>query len=124
MTESVSVLNKVVFTSAAAARVKELIDDEGNLNLKLRVYVQGGGCSGFEYGFTFDENMEEDDTKVETDGVILLIDPNSLGYLKTATIDYVKDVQGEQFVIRNPKAKTTCGCGSSFSVADEESGQE
>jgi len=120
MSESVSVLNKPVFTSAAAGRVKELIEDEGNLNLKLRVYVQGGGCSGFEYGFTFDENIEEDDTRVETDGVILLIDPNSLGYLKTATIDYVKDVQGEQFVIRNPKAKTTCGCGSSFSVADEE----
>lgn len=111
--------HSVVFTSAAAARVKELIDDEGNPNLMLRVYVQGGGCSGFEYGFTFDEHQEDDDTRVETDGVVLLIDSNSLQYLSTATIDYVKDAQGEQFVIRNPKAKTTCGCGSSFSVGDE-----
>jgi len=115
-----SVNHSMTFTPAAAGRVKELIEEEGNPNLKLRVYVQGGGCSGFEYGFTFDENIEEDDTQLVTDGVILLIDPNSLGYLKTATIDYVKDVQGEQFVIKNPKAKTTCGCGSSFSVADEE----
>ncbi len=115
-----SVNHSMTFTPAAAGRVKELIEEEGNPSLKLRVYVQGGGCSGFEYGFTFDENIEEDDTQLVTEGVILLIDPNSLGYLKTATIDYVKDVQGEQFVIKNPKAKTTCGCGSSFSVADEE----
>ncbi len=114
-----SIQHTVVFTSAAAARVKELIDDEGNPNLKLRVYVQGGGCSGFEYGFTFDENIEDEDTQVSTDSVMLLIDSNSLQYLKTATIDYVKDVNGEQFVIKNPKAKTTCGCGSSFSVEDE-----
>lgn len=113
-----SVGHSIDFTSAAACRVKELIDEEGNPNLKLRVYVQGGGCSGFEYGFTFDENIEDEDTQVLTDGVILLIDSNSLQYLATATIDYVKDVQGEQFVIRNPKAKTTCGCGSSFSVAE------
>jgi len=110
-----------VFTEAAANRVKSLIEEEGDLNLKLRAYVQGGGCSGLEYGFTFDENVDpEDDMKIETNGVVLLIDSGSYQYLDQATIDFVKDAQGEQFVIRNPKAKTTCGCGSSFSVGDSE----
>ena len=93
-----------------------LIDEEGNPDLMLRVYVQGGGCSGFQYGFTFDENENEGDTKVVTDGVTLLIDPMSIQYLTGAEVDYTEGLQGAQFVIRNPNATTTCGCGSSFSV--------
>ncbi len=106
----------LVFTNAAAAKVKSLIDEEGNPNLKLRVFVQGGGCSGFQYGFTFDEEAADDDTRVEKDGVLLLIDPMSLQYLAGAEIDYQQNVEGEQFVIKNPSAKSTCGCGSSFSA--------
>ena len=106
----------VVFTSRAAAKVKTLIEEEGNPNLKLRVYITGGGCSGFQYGFTFDEKQADDDTAVVTDDVTLLIDPMSLMYLQGAEIDYKEDLSGSQFVIRNPNAKTTCGCGSSFSV--------
>ena len=106
----------LVFTDAAAARVKQLIDEEGNVNLKLRVFVQGGGCSGFQYGFTFDEEAGEDDTRMERGGVTLLIDPMSLQYLTGAEIDYQSGIQGEQFVIRNPNATSTCGCGSSFSA--------
>ena len=106
----------LVFTEAAAARVKQLIDEEGNTNLKLRVFVQGGGCSGFQYGFTFDEEAGEDDTRLERGGVTLLIDPMSLQYLAGAEIDYQSGIQGEQFVIRNPNATSTCGCGSSFSA--------
>lgn len=104
------------FTSAAARKVKSLIEEEGNPQLKLRVYVTGGGCSGFQYGFTFDEVRNEDDSAVETEGVMLLVDPLSLQYLMDAEIDYSEDVQGAQFVIRNPNAKTTCGCGSSFAA--------
>ncbi len=106
----------VNFTEAAAAKVKGLIEDEGNPNLKLRVYITGGGCSGFQYGFTFDEEVAEDDTVVETDNVKLLIDPMSFQYLGGAKIDYLEDLQGARFVIENPNAATTCGCGSSFSV--------
>ena len=106
----------LVFTDAAAAKVKSLIDEEGNPNLKLRVFVQGGGCSGFQYGFTFDEIVNEDDTKMEKNGVMLLIDAMSLQYLAGAEIDYKEDLEGAQFVIKNPNATTTCGCGSSFSV--------
>lgn len=106
----------VVFTKAAAAKVQSLIDEEGNPSLKLRVYITGGGCSGFQYGFTFDDNQKEDDEAVVTDNVALLIDPMSLMYLHGAEIDYVEDLSGSQFVIRNPNAKTTCGCGSSFDV--------
>ena len=106
----------LVFTNAAAAKVKSLIDEEGNPKLKLRVFVQGGGCSGFQYGFTFDEDAADDDTRLEKDGVMLLIDPMSLQYLAGAEIDYQKNVEGEQFVIKNPSAKSTCGCGSSFSA--------
>lgn len=106
----------LIFTSAAASKVSELIAEEGNPALMLRVYIQGGGCSGFQYGFTFDENVGEGDTEVETDGVKLLVDPMSLQYLMGAEIDYVEDLQGSQFVIRNPNAATTCGCGSSFST--------
>jgi iron-sulfur cluster insertion protein len=106
----------LVFTNAAAAKVKSLIDEEGNPKLKLRVFVQGGGCSGFQYGFTFDEDAADDDTRLEKDGVMLLIDPMSLQYLAGAEIDYQKNAEGEQFVIKNPSAKSTCGCGSSFSA--------
>ncbi|MGB3918669.1 MAG: iron-sulfur cluster insertion protein ErpA, partial [Thiothrix litoralis] len=105
----------LVFTDAAAIKVKALIQDEGNDALKLRVFVQGGGCSGFQYGFTFDENMNEDDTAVENGGVTLLIDPMSFQYMVGAEIDYTEGLEGAQFVIRNPNATTTCGCGSSFS---------
>jgi len=106
----------LVFTSAAAHKVAQLIEEEGNPALMLRIYVQGGGCSGFQYGFTFDENAQEGDARVVTDGVTLLIDPMSLQYLTGAEVDYSEGLQGAQFVIRNPNASTTCGCGSSFSV--------
>jgi len=106
----------VQFSPAAAAKVRELIAEEGNADLKLRVYIQGGGCSGFQYGFEFDEARGEDDVAVETDGVTLLVDPLSLQYLMGAEVDYSESLQGAQFVIRNPNAKTTCGCGSSFTV--------
>lgn len=104
------------FTAAAAAKVRELIAEEGNAALKLRVYIQGGGCSGFQYGFEFDEGRNDDDLAIETDGVTLLVDPLSLQYLMDATVDYTESLTGAQFVIRNPNAKTTCGCGSSFSA--------
>jgi iron-sulfur cluster insertion protein len=106
----------LLFTDAAARKVGELIREEANPNLKLRVFVSGGGCSGFQYGFTFDENVEEGDTQVSNSGVTLLIDPMSIQYLEGAEIDYREDLEGSQFVIRNPNATTTCGCGSSFSV--------
>ena len=106
----------IVVTESAARKVKALIKDEGNDALKLRVYVTGGGCSGFQYGFTFDENVNEGDTAVERDGVTFLVDPMSYQYLVGAELDYKEDLQGAQFVIRNPNASTTCGCGSSFSI--------
>lgn len=106
----------LVFTEAAAAKVADLIAEEGNPDLKLRVFVQGGGCSGFQYGFTFDEATNDDDMTLEKNGVKLLIDSMSFQYLVGAEIDYKEDIQGSQFVIRNPNATTTCGCGSSFSV--------
>jgi len=105
----------LVFTDAAAHKVKQLIEDEKNDNLKLRVFVSGGGCSGFQYGFTFDEALQDGDTSVVNDGVTLLVDPMSFQYLMGAEIDYSEGLEGAQFVIRNPNAKTTCGCGSSFS---------
>jgi iron-sulfur cluster insertion protein len=106
----------LVFTDSAANKVKELVDEEGNPDLKLRVFVQGGGCSGFQYGFTFDEVTNEDDTAMVKDGVTLLIDPMSYQYLVGAEIDYQEGLEGAQFVIKNPNAQTTCGCGSSFSA--------
>src|SRR6201999_1712309 len=106
----------LVFTDAAARKVGELIQEESNPNLKLRVFVSGGGCSGFQYGFTFDESVEEGDTQVQNAGVTLLIDPMSIQYLAGAEIDYREDLEGSQFVIRNPNATTTCGCGASFST--------
>ncbi|HET6588059.1 MAG TPA: iron-sulfur cluster insertion protein ErpA [Oleiagrimonas sp.] len=104
------------FTAAAAHKVRELIDEEGNPALKLRVYINGGGCSGFQYGFTFDEDQAEDDLAIDRDGVRLLVDPLSLQYLAGAEVDYTESLSGAQFVIRNPNARTTCGCGSSFSI--------
>ncbi len=106
----------LVFTEAAATKVKHLIDEEGNPDLMLRVFVSGGGCSGFQYGFTFDEQTHDGDTEVANCGVKLLIDPMSLQYLTGAEIDYTEGLEGSQFVIRNPNAVTTCGCGSSFST--------
>ncbi len=106
----------VDFSDSAANKVRELIEEEGNAALKLRIYITGGGCSGFQYGFTFDESVNDGDTVVEKEGVSLLIDPMSYQYLNGAEIDYKDDLEGSHFVIRNPNASTTCGCGSSFSV--------
>ena len=104
------------FTEAAAQKVGQLIAAEGNSDLKLRVFISGGGCSGFQYGFTFDEEIQEGDTEIAKCGVVLLVDPMSVQYLMGAEIDYKDDLSGAQFIIRNPNATTTCGCGSSFSV--------
>ena len=106
----------LLFTDSAATKVRQLIEEEGNESLKLRVFIQGGGCSGFQYGFTFDEEMNEDDTVMEKNGVQLLIDAMSYQYLVGAEIDYKEDLEGAQFVIQNPNAATSCGCGSSFSA--------
>ena len=106
----------LVFSDSAANKVKQLIEEEGNPELKLRVFVTGGGCSGFQYGFTFDEDVAEDDTRMDKNGVTLLIDPMSYQYLVGAEIDYQEGLEGAQFVIKNPNATSTCGCGSSFSA--------
>lgn len=106
----------VVFTDAAANKVRELLNEESDAQQKLRVFVTGGGCSGFQYGFKFDKDSDEGDTEVVKNGVTLLVDPMSMQYLMGAEIDYKESVEGAQFVIRNPNAATTCGCGNSFSV--------
>ena len=111
-----AVEGSVAFTDAAAAKVKQLIEEEGNPDLKLRVMVSGGGCSGFQYGFDFDENVADDDFKVEKDGVMMLVDAMSLQYLAGAEVDYQEGLEGSRFIINNPNAKTTCGCGSSFAM--------
>ena len=116
MTDTSAPGQPLAFTDAAATKVGELIKEESNPNLKLRVFIQGGGCSGFQYGFTFDENVDDGDTRVENGGVTLLVDPMSIQYLEGSEIDYREDLNGAQFVIRNPNASTTCGCGSSFGV--------
>lgn len=116
MTTETIAEDPLVFTASAASKVAQLISEEGNPDLMLRVYIQGGGCSGFQYGFTFDEEVQEGDTEVVKDGVTLLVDPMSLQYLMGSEIDYTEGLQGAQFVIRNPNATTTCGCGSSFST--------
>lgn len=108
----------LAFTDSAAIKVFQLIEEEGNMSLNLRVFITGGGCSGFQYGFTFEDTISADDIIVEKNGVKLLVDPMSFQYLAGATIDYKDDLDGQRFVIRNPNAKTTCGCGSSFSAAD------
>ena len=115
-TENLEPPMPLVFTDSAVAKVADLIAEECNPDLKLRVFVQGGGCSGFQYGFTFDEAVNEDDTLVTKDNVTLLIDSMSFQYLVGAEIDYKEDINGSQFVIKNPNATTTCGCGSSFSA--------
>ena len=114
--EEIKLPDPIIFTDAASLKVKDLIEEEKNPELKLRVFVQGGGCSGFQYGFTFDEKINEDDAVMERNGVKLLIDPMSYQYLVGAEIDYKEDLEGAQFVIKNPNATTTCSCGSSFSV--------
>lgn len=106
----------VTFSDAAAAKVKALIVEEKNPNLKLRVFVDGGGCSGFQYGFEFDENKKEGDTEIEKQGVSMLVDNMSMQYLAGSEVDYLEGLEGARFVINNPNAKSTCGCGSSFSV--------
>lgn len=106
----------MTLTDSAADKIKSLIEEEGSPDLKLRVFVTGGGCSGFQYGFTFDENVNDGDTEVEQFGVSLLVDPMSYQYLVGAEIDYSEGLEGAQFVIKNPNATTTCGCGSSFSA--------
>ena len=113
---STTLPDPLVFTDSAASKVKALIEEEGNEELKLRVFVTGGGCSGLQYGFTFDEISNEDDTVMEKQGVKLLIDPMSYQYLIGAEIDYTEGLEGAQFVIKNPNATSTCGCGSSFAV--------
>ena len=109
----------VNITDSSFEKIKELLAEENNPNLKLRVFVQGGGCSGMEYGFVFDEEQNEDDFSVEKDGIIVLVDSISIQYVHGATIDYVDDLMGSSFKINNPNAETSCGCGSSFSVADD-----
>ncbi|HEV2613165.1 MAG TPA: iron-sulfur cluster insertion protein ErpA [Gammaproteobacteria bacterium] len=108
----------VIFSENAAAKVQALIEEEGNTELKLRVCIESGGCSGLQYGFQFDENIREDDAVYTTNGVNLLVGSESQNYLAGATIDYVDDLEGERFVIENPNAKSTCGCGSSFDIED------
>lgn len=115
-TTSIDTGSPVVFSESAALKVKEMIIEEGNAKLNLRVYVTGGGCSGFQYGFAFDETINEDDTRIEKDGVTLLIDSMSFQYLVGAEIDYEDGLEGARFLIKNPNAATTCGCGSSFSM--------
>ncbi len=104
------------FSESAAAKVRELVEEEENPELKLRVFVTGGGCSGFQYGFSFDDSRDEEDTVIERNGVSLLVDPMSYQYLVGATVEYQEGLQGSQFVVQNPNASSTCGCGSSFSI--------
>ena len=106
----------IILTERAATKVRELRDDEGNPNLKLRVYITGGGCAGFSYGFTFDEAVNEDDTSVDREGVTLLVDAMSIQYLDGSEVDYEQGLMGSRFIVNNPNAATTCGRGSSFSV--------
>ncbi len=103
-------------TESAVRKVQELVQEEGNPQLKLRVFVTGGGCSGFQYGFTFDDEVNEDDTRIEKDGVVVLVDPVSYPYLVGSQVDYRQSLEGAQFLVNNPNASTTCGCGSSFSI--------
>lgn len=106
----------MVLTESAARKVRALRVDEGNDNLKLRVYITGGGCSGFSYGFKFDESLNDGDTVVERDDVTMLVDQLSIQYLSGSTVDYLEGLQGARFIVENPNASSTCGCGSSFSV--------
>jgi iron-sulfur cluster insertion protein len=109
-------VDPIEFTEAAAAKLKSLVEEEENDRLKLRVYVTGGGCSGFQYGFTFDEEYQEDDTEVKRDGVSLVVDPLSFQYLVGSEVDYKENLEGSRFTVQNPNATSTCGCGASFSI--------
>jgi len=109
-------ISPLFLSDSAVSKVRELVDEEGNEDLKLRVFVTGGGCSGFQYGFSFDEAQDEDDAVIEKDGISLLVDPMSYQYLVGATVDYQEGLQGSQFVVQNPNASATCGCGSSFTI--------
>lgn len=113
---SVQIAVPIEFSDAAARKVKSLVEEEENPNLKLRVYVTGGGCSGFQYGFTFDEKVNEGDTTIDKDQVTLVVDPMSLQYLVGGEVDYTEGLEGSRFLVNNPNATTTCGCGSSFTV--------
>jgi len=110
------VITPLFFSDSAVSKVRELVEEEGNEDLKLRVFVTGGGCSGFQYGFSFDEAQDDDDAVIEKDGMSLLVDPMSYQYLVGATVDYQEGLQGSQFVVQNPNASSTCGCGSSFTI--------
>ena len=111
-----AISTSLLFSDSAARKVRELLDEENNPNLKLRVFVTGGGCSGFQYGFTFDELVADDDTAVDIDDVTVLVDPLSYQYLAGAQVDYEEGLEGSRFLVKNPNASTTCGCGSSFSI--------
>jgi iron-sulfur cluster insertion protein len=108
----------LTITESAAGKIKEVVEEEGNLNLKLRMFVQGGGCSGFQYGFTLDEITNEDDFSIESHGITVLVDSISVQYMNGAIVDFVDDINGSQFTIKNPNVQSTCGCGSSFSMPD------
>ena len=116
MNDVASVPQTLLFTDRAASKVKLLVEEEGNEDLKLRVFVTGGGCAGFQYGFTFDELIAEDDAVIDNDGVSLVVDSMSYQYLVGATVDYTEGLKGSQFSVKNPNAESTCGCGSSFSI--------
>ncbi len=109
-------ITPLFLSDSAVSKVRELVEEEGNQDLKLRVFVTGGGCSGFQYGFSFDEAQDDEDAVIERDGVSLLVDPMSYQYLVGATVDYLEGLQGSQFVVQNPNASSTCGCGSSFTI--------
>jgi iron-sulfur cluster insertion protein len=113
------IMNNITFTNAVIAKLHELIAEEGNPDLKLRIFVQGGGCSGFSYGFTFDDLVNEDDFTFCQDNITIAVDAMSMQYLQDATLDFKDDLQGSSFVINNPQAESTCGCGSSFSMGDD-----
>jgi iron-sulfur cluster insertion protein len=108
--------NSITLTNRAADKVRELVSEEENHALKLRVFITGGGCSGFQYGFSFDEEAADDDTRIERDGVTVLVDPMSFAYLAGSEVDYTEGLEGSRFIINNPNAVTTCGCGASFSI--------
>ena len=114
--ENLATTNSIAFTDRAADKVRQLVDEEGNADLKLRVFVTGGGCAGFQYGFTFDELVADDDAQIENDGITLLVDAMSYQYLVGGVVDYTEGLEGSRFVVENPNAETTCGCGSSFSI--------
>jgi len=110
------VITPLFLSDSAVSKVRELVEEEGNQDLKLRVFVTGGGCSGFQYGFSFDEAQDDEDAVIEREGISLLVDPMSYQYLVGATVDYLEGLQGSQFVVQNPNASSTCGCGSSFTI--------